>query len=183
MNMVLFICEFVVKIWYLSKFSVFIHIAILHQITMIFKSEWICCSPNSSSSQAVDNVSNEVKSQLEDFKEVAEGDAKPKGKTTSQGAEKAPVLGIGQLSTVKLLPQRCSQSCPQLFSHSLKSSKHWLWSDCLSRLFQIWMQHLAGEGRNQCKGEIWLGVNFSLVPPISVPKRKPPSNQSWLLFQ
>ena len=39
----------------------------------------------------VEEVANEVEEQLEDLKEVAEGDAKPEGETTAQSVEQAPI--------------------------------------------------------------------------------------------
>ena len=42
----------------------------------------------------VDDVPKEVEGQLKDLKEIAEGDAKPKGETTSQCAEQASILKI-----------------------------------------------------------------------------------------
>ena len=55
-------------------------------------SEWIGSPSNSFSSNVVDDVPKEVKGQLKDLKEVAEGDAEPKGKTTSQCVEQASIL-------------------------------------------------------------------------------------------
>ena len=40
----------------------------------------------------IDEIPNEVKDKLQDLKEVAEGDAKPEGEATSQGAEQASIL-------------------------------------------------------------------------------------------
>ena len=45
-------------------------------------------------SHLVDEVPKEVKNELEDLKETAEGDAKPERETTTQGVEEAPVLGL-----------------------------------------------------------------------------------------
>ena len=45
-------------------------------------------------SHSVDEVPKEVKNELEDLKETAEGDAKPERETTTQGVEEAPVLGL-----------------------------------------------------------------------------------------
>ena len=60
--------------------------------TNIWFSERISCSSHDSTSHPVDDVAKEVKEQLEDLKEVAEGDAKPEGETTSQRIEQASVL-------------------------------------------------------------------------------------------
>ena len=55
-------------------------------------SEWIGSPSNGSFSNIVDDVPKEVEDQLKDLKEAAEGDAKPKGETTSQCAEQASIL-------------------------------------------------------------------------------------------
>ena len=52
----------------------------------------ISCSSNYSSKQAIDGVPNEVKEKFKNLKEVAEGDAKPKRETTTQGVEQASIL-------------------------------------------------------------------------------------------
>ena len=45
--------------------------------------QWIGGSSNSFVCNLVDNVSNQVKKQLEDLKEVAEGDAQPERETAT----------------------------------------------------------------------------------------------------
>ena len=40
----------------------------------------------------VNDISKEVEGQFKDLKEIAEGDAEPKGKTTSQCVEQASIL-------------------------------------------------------------------------------------------
>ena len=55
-------------------------------------SEWIGSPSNGFFSNMVDDVPKEVEGQLKDLKEVAEGDAKPKGETTSQCVEQASIL-------------------------------------------------------------------------------------------
>ena len=51
----------------------------------------ICFPSNGSSRHLDEDVSKNVKSQLEDLKEAAEGDAKPKREATSQSVEQAPI--------------------------------------------------------------------------------------------
>ena len=55
-------------------------------------SEWIGCPSNGFFSNMVDDVPKEVEGQFKDLEEIAEGDAKPKGKTTSQCVEQASIL-------------------------------------------------------------------------------------------
>ena len=55
-------------------------------------SEWVVGPSDGFPCNLVEEVANEVKEQLEDLKEVAEGDAKPEGEATSQGTEKASIL-------------------------------------------------------------------------------------------
>ena len=52
----------------------------------------ICFPSNRSSRHLDEDVSKNVKSQLQDLKEAAEGDAKPEREATSQGVEQAPIL-------------------------------------------------------------------------------------------
>ena len=59
--------------------------------TNIWFSERISCSSHDSTSHPVDDVANEVKEQLQDLKEVAEGYAKPEGETTSQRVDQASI--------------------------------------------------------------------------------------------
>ena len=54
-------------------------------------SEWVVGPSDGFPCDLVDEVANEVEEQLEDLKEVAEGDAKPEGETTSQRVEQAPI--------------------------------------------------------------------------------------------
>ena len=55
-------------------------------------SEWVVGPSDGFPCDLVDDVANEVEEQLEDLKEVAEGDAKPEGEATSQRVEQASVL-------------------------------------------------------------------------------------------
>ena len=55
-------------------------------------SEWIGSPSNGFFSNMVDDVPKEVEGQLKDLKEIAEGDAEPKGETTSQCVEQASIL-------------------------------------------------------------------------------------------
>ena len=55
-------------------------------------SEWIGSPSNSFFSNMIDGVPKEVEGQLKDLKEAAEGDAKPKGETTSLCAEQTSIL-------------------------------------------------------------------------------------------
>ena len=61
--------------------------------------QWIGGSSNSFVCNLVDHVSNQVKEQLEDLEEVAEGDAQPKRKTAAQGVEQTPVLSKDNIET------------------------------------------------------------------------------------
>ena len=55
-------------------------------------SEWVVCPSDGFPCNLVEEVANEVEEQLEDLEEVAEGDAKPEGETTSQHVEQTSVL-------------------------------------------------------------------------------------------
>ena len=55
-------------------------------------SEWVVGPSDGFPCNPVNEVANEVKEQLEDLKEVAEGDAKPEGEATSQRVEQAAIL-------------------------------------------------------------------------------------------
>ena len=57
-------------------------------------SKRIVGSANDFAKQLVDDISNKVKGQFKDLKEVAEGDTKSEKKTTSQGVEYTSVLQI-----------------------------------------------------------------------------------------
>ena len=69
-------------------------ISIEYTIIYFFKlySKRIVGSSNDSPKNLVDDVANEVKGEFKDLKEAAEGDAEPKGKTTSQCTEQASIL-------------------------------------------------------------------------------------------
>ena len=54
--------------------------------------QWISGSSNSFVCNLVDHVSNQVKKQLEDLEEVAEGDTQPERETAAQSVEQTPVL-------------------------------------------------------------------------------------------
>ena len=55
-------------------------------------SEWVVGPSDGFPCDLVEEVANEVEEQLEDLKEVAEGDAKPEGEATSQRVEQTSVL-------------------------------------------------------------------------------------------
>ena len=74
-------------------------------------------------SHLVHEVPKEVKNELEDLKETAEGDAKPERETTTQRVEEGPVLGLIYFRECLFSPQCCSRSHLLLFSHSATYSK------------------------------------------------------------
>ena len=72
--------------------------------------QWISGSSNSFVCNLVDHVSNQVKKQLEDLEEVAEGDTQPERETAAQSVEQTPVLSKDNTEkstkniTLKFLP-------------------------------------------------------------------------------
>ena len=64
---------------------------------MILNRIW--SSSYGSSRYPVDEVPKEVKDQLKDLKEVAEGDAKPEREATSQGGEQTSILDVSNLKS------------------------------------------------------------------------------------
>ena len=61
--------------------------------------QWIGGSSNSFVCNLVEKVSDQVKEQLENLEEVAEGDAQPEGETAAQGVEQTPVLSKDNTET------------------------------------------------------------------------------------
>ena len=74
--------------------------------------QWIGGSSNTFVRNLVDNVSDQVKEQLEDLKEVAEGDTQPERETAAQGVEQTPVLSKDNTETsTKTITLKFLPSC------------------------------------------------------------------------